>query len=191
MKIDTRNPVMIHIAGAAVVLAITAVLAMLVVVPIWQRQGDRARLSQEVSTRIGEVERLERAKRALATQLGQTNDAADRAALNLKTSRDLNEHLASITELAEKSGVQVESLEPATPTANAKFRGQPIRLSGKAGYLATQAFFERLRAQLPDTGIRAFQMRTDNIGNPPIATISMDLLWITKPDVAAPVSAKK
>jgi Tfp pilus assembly protein PilO len=191
VKLQTRNPAWVHAGGALVVLVLSSVLILSVIQPMWRQRADRSKVAGELTQQVSARDGLERERRALSTRLANVNESAERATIQLMGSGELNQQLASITDLAAASGVQVEALEPMNAVANAKFRLLPIRLSGRASYLATTRFFESLRQQLPDTSIRAFQMRSDNSGSSPVAIISMELLWCTKPDAPAQVSSTK
>jgi hypothetical protein len=182
MRNSALNPTAIHCLGTASMLALTTALFFAVVQPMWHEQRERSGVERDLADQRVAIDRQERLRRGMTVQLAQAIDSADQSALPLKDPRALNEELAALSDLAARSGVQIDALRPGTATSNGKVQALPIQLSGHGGYRAVHSFMESLRKQMSDTSVRDFTFTADNSSAAANASVNMQLVWLTRGD---------
>jgi hypothetical protein len=191
VKSHPVNPTTIHCLGSASVLALTALLFFTVAQPMWHEQRERSGLESELADQHLSLDRQERLHRGLTAQLALAIENADQSALPLKDAKALNEELATLSDLAARHGIQIDSLQPGAATSNGKVQALTIQLNGHAGYRAIHGFMESLRQQMPDTSVRDFSFAADNSSATANATVNMQILWLTRADRPITTPANK
>lgn len=149
----------------AVGLTLTAVLAgaayFLGVEPVFSARAqveEKRRLIEEQSRNAGDAEQLVQRER------DRMNDLAKRlkeTAVPLQPRSKLNERLVVISQLVEKHGMAVQSLDPGTATSDpelGKFQMVPIRLSGSGAFTEVAAFIHELAELYKDVEVRVLSL---------------------------------
>jgi Tfp pilus assembly protein PilO len=179
----------IDLAGAVVLVLLSIFLYQAVLSRIWRDAHEGKQLSVQVSSQKSKIDGLFRTRKQLDSQIARIEQEVQSTRIKLEPASQVNQRLAAITRVAERSGLRIDLLEPGRIDGGGdgkqSFGMQAIRMSGQGRYRNCHAFMRRLRSELPDLSIQGFTLISDGGANSPAVTFTMDLIWFTEP--TAPV----
>lgn len=169
------------------VLAITGAAYVLGVAPVRAAAIDDGRARSELV-------RLDTEKRRLAEEYRSRRSARDVAAQALEGSVrlvpevEINSRRAALAGLAEQSKIQIQATRPLATLRGKRFDLVPIEIDGVGTATDFARFAAALRAQMPDTAIRSFELSMNVSDASPRFTAQ--LVWYTLPESVAKNAAK-
>jgi Tfp pilus assembly protein PilO len=182
MAEGTSNPLRtIDAAGLAVCVALTVGAYFVAVQPMLDRRS-------EIDTQRAQVDAERQAAALTAAKLAELRQHAARVEqavasnpLRLQPMTQLNTWLAMIADLATKTGVQLDQLEPGAPVRAEHYVTVPIRLSGRGDYAASTRFLHQLHEAMPDTAVESMELAGHPRTPDQPATFRFSLLWHASP----------
>lgn len=141
-----------------------------------------------------ELVRLDTEKRRLAEDYRSRRTARDAAAEALQGSvrlvpeTEINARRAALAGLAEASKIQIQATRPLATLRGKRFDLVPIEIDGVGTATDFARFAAALRAQMPDTAIRSFELSMSAGDASPRFTAQ--LVWYTLPEGVAKNAAK-
>ena len=149
--------------------------------PIFEARTERRVLQQRLDTsrqlavqRHMDEERIEEALADVRTRITGAIHLSDRA--------QANHTISLITDLAQNTGLIVESSTAGEAKDNELHAIVPILLSGKGGFLATTRFIHALVGQYPDVNVRSFQIASGRGSVGAASEFQLDLAWYVLPE---------
>jgi Tfp pilus assembly protein PilO len=118
-----------------------------------------------------------------------TSIRADIASGNVQLQgvENLNHRLGLLTELASKSGVKIDEIQPSATLPGNLYLTVPIRMSGKGGFPSCVVFLKAMRQTFPDIGVVTFRINRDGGTAEPGVIFTLDLAWHASPFATASV----
>ena len=135
-----------------------------------QRSAEAESLAEDLETR---TRSLEEARTRVAEVEAELADVS----LRVRPVEDLNQRYADVIEVAQTSGLQVTESRAGTPTPEDWFVRVPIRLEGTGSITSVRGFLERVRTELPDVEIVAFDASRRDGAAMSVMRLAMDLSW--------------
>lgn len=80
------------------------------------------------------------------------------SSLQLKPYSHLNQHVAEVSGLAGKSGLEIQHLQPGDIVNNERYLMVPIQLTGVGNYVDVVKFLNAVHVQHPDTLVYSFRL---------------------------------
>jgi Tfp pilus assembly protein PilO len=167
---------------AAVCAAVTAAGYGLGISPTVEHLAEhRARLD-ELAARRDAGARLRADLAAVRRRLDQTTRAVADLPLRLEPAAALNGRLHRLAEAATAAGVTLDEMQPQPAVDGPHYQTVPVRVAGGGTYPACAAFLHALRADFPDTAVRAIEATNPSPARDGNAVVfRLDLAWHTMP----------
>jgi Tfp pilus assembly protein PilO len=145
-------------AGVGVCVALTVAAWLGALRPMLNRYGRYVEQQQEVAALKEQAGRESAQLKGVQKRLADTQRHLERTPLHLQPARMVNNRLAALTELAARSGVKLEDVQPGKSVRGKRYETVPIRLAGAGSYQACVRFLHQMRDSMPDTGVSAVQL---------------------------------
>lgn len=167
-------------AGVVVCIVLTAAAGWLGARPIWQRHTDF--LQQELSLQSCRQEnsRAGVALSATRARLQRVNHDLSQIPLHLQPATRLNNRLAAVTDLAARSKLKIEDIQPGVATRGRRYDHLDIRLAGEGKYSSCETFLHQLKQAMPDIGIQSLHLSAQS-NSADQATFAITLQWFAAP----------
>jgi Tfp pilus assembly protein PilO len=181
IRFDNLRTWHLDLSGGSIALLLAAAAFFAVIRPTIQ--ADRERQAQAVELKA-EGQRRRDAEYALVASKDQLANAQAYIAdlkLHLAPISRMNQDLSNLTELATRSGLQVDAVEPGREEAGPSFTTVGIRLSGRGSYRNFVAFLLRLRDAMPDHAATQIELSAQPAAGDTTATFSLGLTWYAAP----------
>lgn len=172
-----KKSMLLHVSGVSVLALLTLVLCYAIVEPARQAQRDAADAANQMALQDSEYDRLTMQQRQLTSQLAGTTQEIAASGLNLLPASSLNSKLGQISEIAERSGLQIDSIDPQAAINGKSLVVFPIQISGKASYRKFHGFVQSLKTAASDTSVERFSLTASPGTNPSNGTFTMTLFW--------------
>ena len=173
-------------AGVLICLVLTVGAGWIGAGPIWQRHANLLQQQRDL-----QAKRLDNAQQASALKttqrrLGVVKIQLDKLPLRLEQTTQLNRRLAAVTDLAGKSKLKIEDIEPGKASRGVRYDSVSIELAGEGTYASCATFLHQLKQTMPDMGIRALHVNWEGHSES-TASFKFELDWFAAPtpDVAA------
>ncbi len=148
--------------------------------PIFEARSERRALHQRLDAsrqlaaerQVNEL-RLDKALADVRARISGAIHLSDRA--------QANHTISLITDLAQNTGLIVESSTAGEAKDSELHAIVPIQLSGRGGFLATTRFIHTLVGQYPDVNVRSFQIATSTGSAGATSEFHLDLAWYVLP----------
>jgi Tfp pilus assembly protein PilO len=167
----------IDAAGAAVILAVTALVYCAGIRPTLHRRahaaGDRARLRDQ---RLKCTETSDLATE-IQNQLLDTQKALAKSAIQLQPASRVNQRVAGIADLATKTKLKIDDVRLGPSSCASRYTAVPITLAGTGTYQTCITFLHALNKAYPDTCVSTSDVSSDPGDPTGVATFKFDLLW--------------
>ena len=149
--------------------------------PLFEARSERRHLHQrlEASRQLAAQHRVD--EQRIETALADVR-ARISGAIHLSDRAQANHTISLITELAQNTGLIVESSTAGETIDNELHAIVPILLSGKGGFLATTRFIHALVEQYPDVNVRSFQIATNPAAAGETPEFHLELAWYVLPE---------
>ena len=140
-------------------------------------------MASEAAAKQGrEAVALRRAVTAEEAVVGDLEAQLAAAEVRLEPVHTINQRVATLTRLATRSGVSLESVQlgqAATPPPGSLdvVHHVPIRVSGRSTYRQCVELMVSLGEFCPDVAVRAFALRAPPSAQPVEARFELDLVW--------------
>ncbi len=171
----------IDAAGAAACALLLLGVYLLGIAPLSSRQQHAEARQEELRTQRHQADRLARLRMGLEERLAQVRASAAEFRLELLPVGQVNRRLAELSELASKTGLKIDGIEPGQAVGGTRYEMVPISVAGKGTFTNCVAFLHQLRSRLPDTGVSALEL-TGNPSDPAgPAGFRFELLWYAAP----------
>ena len=149
--------------------------------PLFEARSERRHLHQrlDASRQLAARHRVD--EKRIDTALADVR-ARISGAIRLSDRAQANHTISLITELAQNTGLIVESSTAGETIDNELHAIVPILLSGKGGFLATTRFIHALVEQYPDVNVRSFQIATSTAATAETPEFHLELAWYVLPE---------
>lgn len=171
----------VHAMGTLVLLSLIGAVTMLGVHPLVQQHRvereatlEAAMLRDEISTLRAQNAAIERTRVTLLDRIGESQ-------LQLHGLDALNERLAGITEVLERSGLVVDGLSPQPALSAARFASVRIRVSGQGDYPSVTRAIADVHRGFSDVHIEALAMRAGDARTGAAGAFEFVCVWIADP----------
>lgn len=171
----------IDAAAIGVCLLLGAAVYFVGLKPIIDRQALRVQHQNRLAEARRESQKLTTDLNTSRATLAQIRLKIKDSAIQLQSTRHLNQRLSEITKLATECGLQVDEIQPGSVSTGERYETVPISLAGAGKYEACATFLHRLQKAFPDTGVSAFEL----VGHPRqtlrAADFQFSLIWYAAP----------
>ena len=149
--------------------------------PLFEARSERHNLHQrlDASRKLAAQRRVD--EKRIDTALADVR-ARISGAIRLSDRAQANHTISLITELAQNTGLIVESSTAGETRDNELHAIVPILLSGKGSFLATTRFIHALVEQYPDVNVRSFQIATNPAAAGETPEFHLELAWYVLPE---------
>lgn len=172
----------IHLVGIGICVGLSALVYAIGVQPLLGQHERYVKQEAQLAARRKQAGEAAASLAAVKSQLGALNEALAASPLQLQPAEVMNQRLALLTDLAGKSGLRLDTIEPGRPVSGLRFDALPIQLTGGGAYRDCAVFIRRMRQMFPDTGVGSLELT----GAPPDAGGAMvparfdvNLIWYT------------
>lgn len=149
--------------------------------PILDRQAERAGQQARLTAARQETLKLTADLNTSRSTLARIREKIKDSAIQLQSTRHLNQRLSEITKLATECGLQVNEIQPGSVSTGERYETVPISLAGAGQYEACATFLHRLQKTFPDTGISSFELGGHPRQSDRAADFSFGLIWYAAP----------
>jgi Tfp pilus assembly protein PilO len=183
-RLDRLRPWHVDATGITAVLLLTAAAYCLVVQPSLDRRQERARRATELATEAAKRREIDLNLKAASDNLKSVLTFIRENKVDLQPTTAVNEHLARLTDLAARAGLDVDTVEPGREEPGAHYTTVPIRMTGRATPRKFADFLSRMRQQQPDHGLVDLSLSGQPSPNEAPASFTLTLLWYAAPKTA-------
>ena len=177
-----------HVAGAAILLALTAALG---VGPLWLLVENRRSVASQADALETAREDHAAAMADLATmrsRLTRVQEDLAASAVQLEPASAVNRRLADLSTLATQCGLEVDELKPAEPVPGRHSQRVPVYMIARGSYRQCVVFLNRLRRRLPDTGAGSMELSGAPTESDGRISMRCVLWWHATPDEPTEIS---
>ena len=117
---------------------------------------------------------------AIAAQqkiLSEMRAALAEGAVQLAPARDVNRRIARLTEIAARTGLEVDEVLPGKARTHPKYDTVPFHVLASGDYPTCVAFLSELRETFPDTSVGSFELSGNPEDPKAPAKFRIDLCW--------------
>ena len=149
--------------------------------PLVQRHQIATDEREQISTTR---EKLSQQQSALANSRSQQallRQQYQGAGIALESARNLNDRLASLSEVAGSNAVILDDLQPDKSASGPQFDSLPIRLTGGGPMPACAGLLHQLHRDWPDVGVVSFDLSGNPRDQADVPKLNVQLVWYTQP----------
>jgi len=168
-----------HIDLAAVgACALLALIAYVVGVhPVIRRHRGFALRAIELRAQQKKARKLSGKVAHVASEIVRIKQKLADNTIDLKSSDQVNSHLARLAALAGQCGLKLDQLRPDTPLNGSRYQTVPIYLAGSGNFPACVKLLRELQRGFPDTSVASFEVKGDPTKPSEPTKLRVDLLW--------------
>ena len=172
----------IDLAAVGLLVGLTLILA---VVPGWllitrHRRTEQLRL--DVATQQLLLKNLQDELAALDADLTAVEEATAQQAVQLSPADAVNAKLASLSDLAAESGLQIDQIRPGKAQPGQYYQTVPLHVAGVGTYRQCVRFLRQLKRLMPDTSAQSFDLAGNAADPMKPGTFSFGLQWVAAVD---------
>ena len=149
--------------------------------PILESRAETAQQREALVLKRDEAKQLGVTLAAMRHRLTRVERAAAEEPLQLERVDRLNHRLGRLTDLADRAGLAIDSIEPGEPVASDYYVTVPIAVSGRGSYDAARAFLNALHSQVVDLSVAGMNLSGAATGAETEPTFSFELRWYASP----------
>ena len=181
-RVRSDNTWRIDLTAIALLVALTVLLA---VGPAWVLVGRHHRSDQlrsEVEIQEALLAKLQDEQSRLSRDLATVGEAMARQAVQLDSPDAVNAKLASLSDLAAEIGLQIDTIRPGQPEPGRYYQTVPLHVAGVGTYRQCTQFLRQLKAVMPDTSARSFDLAGNATDPMEPGTYRFELQWVAAVD---------
>lgn len=186
-----RLNVSVDLAGVAVLLVLTAIVAVGAILPVFTARVAHRELEERLDAGRLEVRNLREQRADLEINLLRLENDLRATRVEVEPVARLNSRISRLTESASKRKLALDRIAPEAPQKAAKATLVPIRIEGRGAFLSSRDWIADLRTEFPDVAIAGFQIARDNANRSDSASFSFDLVWYAAPAAQPSQTAQK
>ncbi len=186
----------LHLAAAAVIGGLSVASYLFTWSPIAEAEAARSRAEEGRAVADRDATEHRRAMTSARASVEALKAELASSQVRLEPVQAINQRVATITRLASKAGLQLETVqlsdaaaaapvgEPGADSASWEARRVPIRVSGRGTYRRCVAMMVSLDEFCPDVNVRSFAIRGqpgDSEAGEVEARFDLDLVWHAAP----------
>lgn len=179
--ISNLEPWKLHAGGGGVVVVLTLVAYVFGLRPLVLRSGEAAILGASLSSQQEKAVELGQDANMIEASLNRIVKKLEENPLKLQLAAFRNERLAQLTELAAKSGLNVDGIQTRKLTQLKRYDMVPITLTGSGMFPDCVKFLHQLNQRFPDTGVKAFTIQGTPGVKPKVSNFKFDMVWYASP----------
>jgi Tfp pilus assembly protein PilO len=142
-----RNFRIVNTAGIVVILSILAGSVSLGVVPAYRRGVENINATQRLKQQLAELNGLTTELNAVEMERQQTEKRLQAAEARLPSSDAMDEFMQQLASVAEKAGMQVDSITPSKDLKDSGgYKSLPVEINGTGDWESCYRFLTGLRA---------------------------------------------
>ncbi|MGP1272667.1 MAG: hypothetical protein ACTS22_04985 [Phycisphaerales bacterium] len=168
--------------GITALLIVTGIGYMGGVQPIIASHAEAVVLRARVTSIEDQVERSEKKEAALAAEVAEYESVLASGVASMDLSTASNARIAKLAELAQISGVELQTVRPGDRRQGERFEAMPVQVVGRGDLPDTVEFISKLKQVFPDFGVQRIVLERTDEG---IARLSLQLNWFTARDGGA------
>lgn len=167
-------------AGAAALVAITALAYVLAIRPAIASRRERAQMTQRLESETLANRQVARNVNQLQSALHDEREGMAAYPIRLTTMSSMNERISQVVGLARECGLNVRSTEPGKLEPATIHGVVGLRLEGKGGYPACAEFLHRLNTDFSDMGVRSMSLISQAQSPYEDPLFNLQLLWFVQ-----------
>lgn len=167
----------IDLAALAVCAVVTLTGYMAGFQPLVQAHNEAVDRQNEVTEMRSRGDQVMSTLNALKRQLANTQNAVEKSPLRLQPVTQINQRLAQLTELAGRSGLALNEIQPGGVQIGQWFATVPIRIQGSGTFQNCVTFIHLLHVNHADTGVASFSLSGQPGTGKVTTTFQCDLTW--------------
>lgn len=180
-----RDNIGVDLAGIAVVLLLTMVVATGAIVPVISARASHRQLQEQLESGRAAIRHLREQHADLEFNLSRLESDLKSTRVEVEPVARLNSRLSRLTESASKRKLALDRVAPDAPQRATKATLVPIKIEGRGAFLACRDWIADLRAEFPDVAIAGFQIARDKSGAAETASFAFELVWYAAPSAQA------
>ena len=170
-----------HIAGVLLLLALSLVVYLVEIGPLYQHYCDRHLRVWELAQQVNRTRELDaKVKQTKSSATDVRIFLADHG-VTLESRNRLNDRLTAICALATECGLVPEVIEPQRQIVEPLFTTIAMRLSGHGSYAGCVRFLEKLRSDMPHNTVAGIELSAAPSSAESTVTFSFQLIWHAAP----------
>jgi len=114
-------------------------------------------------------------------RLGECREALTREKIQLESAGNVNQRIAKLADLAERTGLAVNEVVPGQAARVGLYETVPVSLVGRGKYPTCVTFLRKLKKTFPDTSVDSFELTRKSGEADGAADFRVQLLWYTTP----------
>ncbi|MBL8885735.1 MAG: hypothetical protein JNK16_03670 [Phycisphaerales bacterium] len=185
-----RANLSVDLAGVAIMLGLTAVVATGAIVPVISARAAHRQLQEQLDSDRAAIRQLREKRADLEFNLNRLDADLKATRVEVEPVARLNARLSRLTESASKRKLALDRVAPEPPQRATKATLVPIKIEGRGAFLSSRDWIADLRAQFPDVAIAGFQIARDKSASAETASFSFDLVWYAAPTPQPAASAQ-
>ena len=177
MKKAAQERWMIHGGGITALSLLAGVTFAMGLEPLQTAAAEARKRSTEAESLAMDLQTRTIGLNDVRTRVAEVEAELADVSLRVRPVEDLNQRYADVIEVAQSSGLQVTESRAGTPTPEDWFVRVPIRLECTGSIAAVRQFLERVRVELPDVEVVAFDASRRDGADMSVMRLAMDLSW--------------
>ncbi len=169
---------LIGVLGCATLLAAVWLFALM---PLTENRREAEGLRTRLASLQSEMDQQRASHNRFERRLADIGEELDRIPVRLQAIGRMNARIAVLTDMADKSGVRVQSITPGAPLSRPHYRLVDIRLQGEGSYRAGLRLLNDIHEQLGDVHVVGFELVAINVAAKPVTRIDLQLRWYALP----------
>ena len=176
-----RSTLSVDLAGIAVLIGLTAVVAAGAIVPVMNARAAHRQLREQLDSDRAATRNLREQHADLEFNLARLEADLKATRVEVEPVARLNSRLSRLTESASKRKLALDRVAPEPAQRAAKSTLVPIKLEGRGAFLDSRDWIADLRTEFPDVAVAGFQIARDKVSPTGEASFSFDLVWYAAP----------
>lgn len=170
-----------HAAGVLVMLALTAVVYLFEISPLYSHYRDRHMRVAQLAEQVNRTRELDATLKRTRNSVSEVQAFLKDHGITLESRSRLNDRLTAIIALATECGLVPEGIEPQRQSAEPLFTTIALRLSGRGSYPNCVRFLEKLRRDMPHNTIAGIELSAAPSGKDAEVAFNLQLIWHAAP----------
>jgi hypothetical protein len=145
--------------------------------PLSQARAARQAMLDEAGEREQKASHVEDVRRLTEKSLSQIRTELQSVRVRLVQADQSTSRTRAVTALAANFRLTIDEIKPGAPVAASRFTTIPILVSGSGNASDCAHFLHELRAQFPDLGVTAFELRAEPENPDRPARFTFNFVW--------------
>jgi Tfp pilus assembly protein PilO len=167
--------------GAAACIGLTLAVVLGGFFPLARSHAEDVMLREELEGQRDKAAKMDAALAAVRLKLSAAQKTVETCPLHLESASSINRRLTDVSALAAASGLVIDDIRPERAVPGTYSETIPISVAGSGSYRTCTLFLNRLRRQMPDTGIASVELAAVALDATGSGKFRVDLEWHAAP----------